>query len=347
MRVIDTQTAGKTFRTHRRLPGWRGVVRNFFHREYTEVHALADVSLAIDRGELVGLIGENGAGKTTLVKLLTGIIPVSSGSCRLLGQDSFHLDDDAKRRISLVMGQRSQLWWDVPPLDSFHLLREIYRIPEDRFQRNLNGFAERLQVRDQLDLQLRKLSLGQRMKMEIIGALLHDPEVVFLDEPTIGLDLVSRETIREFLIEVNRERQVTILLTSHDMEDIERTCRRILILEAGRLVHDGDLVELMHRIRMRRAVDVHIEPGSRDWSPADESAVSRLGATLERSVPGQLSFVVDADRVQELTRYLLDQFAVRDLAVERQPLAHLIRALYANGNGNRQPELAPAVGGER
>ncbi|MHC5003450.1 MAG: ABC transporter ATP-binding protein, partial [Planctomycetota bacterium] len=242
--VIRCSELVKVFRSVERRPGVLGLLRAFVDRKVRETSALDGVSLEIGAGEMVGLIGANGAGKTTLVKCLTGIVPASRGEATLFGRDCFHLRDAEKRRLSLVMGQRTQLWWDIPPIDSFRLLREIYQVERALFERRVREHAERLDVVDRLGVPLRQLSLGQRMKMEIIGAFLHEPDVVFLDEPTIGLDLVSQEVIRSFLRELNESRGVTIVLTSHDMADIEETCRRMLILEAGRLLFDGDVVDL-------------------------------------------------------------------------------------------------------
>ncbi|MBI5433335.1 MAG: ATP-binding cassette domain-containing protein [Planctomycetes bacterium] len=326
--VLEAEKLGKVFRTYRRKPGFRGMLANFFRREYLEIRALVDIDLKIRRGEFVGLIGSNGAGKTTLVKLLTGIVAGSSGRSTVLGVPSFHLTDGQKRKLALVMGQRSQLWWDLPALDSFHLLAEIYEVPPARMLARAWSFAERLEVADRLDVQLRHLSLGQRMKMEIIGAFVHEPEIVFLDEPTIGLDLVSRETIRQFLIETNRREGATVVLTSHDMEDIESTCRRLMILDAGRMLFDGDLVELQQRIVGERAIELHLEPGSRAWTPDLGAELAPFGARLVRHGPLSIVFSVPASSAQRFVQHLFDLFQVRDLSVERVPLEDLVRDVF-------------------
>lgn len=327
--LIACRGLGKSFRTYRRRSGFAGIWQNFFNRQYEDSVALEGIELEIEPGEFVGLIGANGAGKTTLVKCLTGIVPTSSGRAELFGNDSFSLTNDNKRRLSLVMGQRSQLWWDLPAADSFELLREIYQVPRELFDRHVREYAERLDVTDRLGLQLRQLSLGERMKMEIIGAFLHEPEVCFLDEPTIGLDLISQETIRNFLVELNRERGATIVLTSHDMEDIEATCRRLLILSEGRLLFDGDLVDLQRSVVRERAVEVHIEPGGRGWRDEHAPDLERFGATLERRGPLSLTFVVPASATQGFVKHLFDLVDVRDVTIERQPLDHLIKEIYA------------------
>ena len=333
--VLEASALRKVFRTTVREAGLTGFLKSLVARRWKEMVALDHVDLRVQRGEFVGLIGANGAGKTTLVKLLTGIIPASSGTARLLGRDSFHLRDAEKSRLSLVMGQRSQLWWDIPAIDSFQLLREIYRIPAADFEQRLSSFAARLDVTDKLETQLRHLSLGQRMKMEIIGAFLHDPEVVFLDEPTIGLDLVSRETIRRFLVEHNQQRGATIVLTSHDVEDIEATCKRLVILEHGRVLWDGDIVALAHELTAGRRIEVHLEPN------LAESGVPELDlATLplaeyqaELSGRGQhsLAFTVPAAKSQGFVRALFASLPVRDLSVERRPLEDLVKQIFAQG----------------
>lgn len=343
--VITCRGVAKAFRTYRRQPGLAGIWRNFFNRQYEQSTALEGIDLSIRQGEFVGLIGANGAGKTTLVKCLTGIIPVSAGRAELFGHPSFELSAAHKRRLSLVMGQRSQLWWDLPALDSFELLREIYSVPRADFERRLREYSERLEVADRLTLQLRQLSLGQRMKMEIIGAFLHEPEVCFLDEPTIGLDLLSQETIRTFLVELNRERGATIVLTSHDMEDIESTCRRLLILSEGRMLFDGDLLDLQRRLGSARAVEVHLESGGRGWDDAYDRELADFGAHLQKRGPLALTFVVPAARTQQLVQHLFDLVDVRDVTIERQPLEHLIKEIYASRE-LRGPG-APGEGGAR
>ena len=329
--VLEARGVRKVFRTFERAPGLRGVLKNFVARDHVEVSALDGVDLEVRRGESVGLIGANGAGKTTLVKILAGIVPASSGEARLLGREAFHLRDEEKRRLALVMGQKSQLWWDLPPLDSFQLLKEIYGVGDAEFAARLQRFAAMLEVEDRLKIQLRQLSLGQRMKMEIIGAFLHDPEVVFLDEPTIGLDLVSRETIRRFLVGLSEERSVTFVLTSHDLEDIEETCRRIVVLDHGTVAFDGSLTGLSHRVTGRRAVEVHVNPNA----GLDEALVRRElalhGAELAGRSAGALTVLVDADRLAGLVPRLFAILEVRDLSVERQPLEHLIREIYRRG----------------
>lgn len=342
--VIDCRQAGKVYRTLERASGPLGFVKSFFRRREREHVALRGIDLQVRQGEMVGMIGQNGAGKTTLVKCLTGIVPFSEGEGRLLGRDCFALGHDDKRRLSLVMGQRSQLWWDIPAIDSFRLLKEIYAIERARFEQRVAEHAERLQVTDRLSVQLRQLSLGERMKMEIIGAFLHDPDVVFLDEPTIGLDLISQETIRGFLREVNRARGATIVLTSHDMADIEETCERLLILDEGSLLFDGPLLELQRRLVGRRAIEVHLEPHAPEWSALLDAELARFGATLVRKGALSFTFDVPASSARPFVQQLFGLLPVRDLAIERQPLEHLIKSIFRSGELERErPTTEPAL----
>ena len=329
--VLEARGVRKVFRTFERVPGLRGILKNFVAREHVDIAALDGVDLRVERGESVGLIGANGAGKTTLVKILAGIVPASSGEARLLGRDSFDLRDAEKRRLALVMGQKSQLWWDLPPIDSFRLLKEIYGVSDADFAERLARFASMLEVEDRLKIQLRQLSLGQRMKMEIIGAFLHSPEVVFLDEPTIGLDLISRETIRRFLVGLSEQRAVTFVLTSHDLEDIEETCRRIVVLDQGAVAFDGGLTDLSQRVPGTRAVEVHVHPNARVDEEALVAELSRHGAELAGRSAGSLTVIVSAERLAELVPRLFAMLDVKDLSVERQPLERLIREIYRRG----------------
>lgn len=329
--VIECQGAGKVYRSLDRAQGFWGTAAAFFTRRMNEHVAFSDFDLQVRPGECVGLIGQNGAGKTSLVKCLTGITPVSHGSAHLLGRDAFSLTRAEKRRLALVMGQRSQLWTDIPAIDSFRLLKEIYLVDEQTFLRRVHERAERLSVAHRLRTQLRQLSLGERMKMEIIGAFLHDPEVAFLDEPTIGLDLISQESIRSFLRELNREQGVTIILTSHDMSDIEETCQRLVILDAGKKLFDGDLGDLKQRLVGMRAIELHLEPHSRAWSPALQTELTPFAAALVREAPLSLTFEVPSAQAQALIQHLFTLFEVRDLSIERQPLEHLIRDIFRTG----------------
>lgn len=327
--VLEARGVVKSFTTFERQPGFLGVLKNFVARKSVVVEALSGIDLTVRPGETVGLIGANGAGKTTLVKILTGIVPATSGEARLFGRDSFDLRNEEKARLALVMGQKSQLWWDLPPIDSFKLLKEIYSIADTDFDRRVAEFTKMLDVEDRLKIQLRQLSLGQRMKMEIIGAFLHDPDVVFLDEPTIGLDLVSREVIRQFLVRLAEERGVTFMLTSHDLEDIEETCKRIVVLDGGRIAFDGDLAALSAQVTGKRAIEVHVDPHTVIDEKALGQKIAAFGAEVAGRSAAAVTVVVDADRLPQLVPALFQLLDVRDLSVERQPLELLVREIYS------------------
>lgn len=245
--MIEVKNLSKTFRIAKRNAGMREAVKDLFGRKYTLVHALNEVSFTIGDGETVGYIGPNGAGKSTTVKIMSGILNPDGGECVINGLTPWKSRREHVKNIGVVFGQRSQLWWDVPVIDSFELLRDIYRIPEETYRRNLGGLTEILDLGEILKTPARQLSLGQRMRCEIGGSLLHDPKILFLDEPTIGLDAVSKIAVRDFIKRINREKKTTVILTTHDMQDVEAIAERILLIGKGRLLLDGTLEELKRR----------------------------------------------------------------------------------------------------
>ena len=245
----------KTFRVTRRRPGVLGGLRSIVNPVVREVIAVDGISLDIQRGEMVACLGPNGAGKSTTIKMLTGILVPSSGKAEVLGMEPHRRRRTVAQRIGVVFGQRTQLWWDLPLRDSFDLLRHIYRIPRKRFAHNLQEFTDLLQLEEFIDTPVRQLSLGQRMRGDLAAALLHDPEVLYLDEPTIGLDVVAKHRVRSFVRELNQQRGVTVLLTTHDMADVERLCSRLLIIDHGRLLYDGSV----ERMRQRADADNSLE----------------------------------------------------------------------------------------
>ncbi|HZU71144.1 MAG TPA: ATP-binding cassette domain-containing protein [Acidimicrobiales bacterium] len=280
--VVEVTGVTKAFTVARR----RGRLR----RRFEQVVAVDDVSFTLAEGEMVGYIGPNGAGKSTTIKMLTGILVPSAGRVRVAGLDPSRQRVEVARRIGVVFGQRTQLWWDLPLRDSFELLRHFYRVPAPRHAANLDTFSQLLDMGPFLDTPVRQLSLGQRMRGEITAALLHDPAIVYLDEPTIGLDVVSKSQVREFLASMNRQRGTTVLLTTHDLADIERLCRRVMIIDRGRVIHDGPLADIVARYGQQRTLVVDLaEPrpplevegattvavdGPRQWLAFDGSAVS-------------------------------------------------------------------------
>ena len=322
MAVVELEHIEKVFNVYRTRDA-RGLAR--LRRERVEVRAVDDVSFSIAPGEMVGYVGPNGAGKSTTIKMLTGILVPSSGRISVLGLEPTRQRIDLARRIGVVFGQRTQLWWDLPLADSFELLRHIYRIDEDRYRRNLAAFSDILDLEPFLATPVRQLSLGQRMRGDLAAALLHDPEILFLDEPTIGLDVVAKARIREFLVEVNRERGTTLLLTTHDMDDIEHLCRRMLIIDHGRVIYDGDLETIRRRFGGESVLVVDlVEPG-----PQIEVPGARV---VKIDGPRQwLSFRRDDVSAADLIADVAARVQLRDLALEDPEIEDVVRRIYTEG----------------
>ena len=254
--MIKIKNLHKTFSTHVKEPGLKGSLKSLFYRQTKTKDALKSLNLEIKQGEIIGLIGANGAGKTTLVKILSGIVHPTSGEATVLGHIPWQRSNDYRRQMSLIMGQKNQVWWDLPALDSFLLLKEIYQIPETQYKYNVEFLAETLMIKDQLKVQVRKLSLGERMKIELMAALLHNPKVIFLDEPTIGLDLSAQKAVRQFMRQYQKEFQPITILTSHYMEDIKELCPRIVIMKEGEFVYDGSLGNIQRMLGDEKVVTV-------------------------------------------------------------------------------------------
>ena len=344
--MIEVEGISKSFRVHRKDPGLRGSVRSLFRREWITKEALKDVSLRVESGEIVGLVGANGAGKTTLVKVLAGIIHPSAGKVRVLGHQPWERHNDFRRQIALIMGQKAQLWWDLPAADCFLLLREIYQVPHAKFNANLEELVSALGVKDQLNIQIRRLSLGERMKMELIAALLHQPKVVYLDEPTIGLDLMAQRAIREFLLAYRKTHQPAMLLTSHYMEDIERLCERIVIIREGRLVYDGSLSRIVRDFARHKIVAARLNPGvmtdaarasAREWLPRLGEVIAAPSAELGETV----RIKVLRDRVPEAAAEVLRALPVVDLNIEEEDIGTVIEAILKRGGRTLHAEPTP------
>jgi ABC-2 type transport system ATP-binding protein len=298
------------------------VKRGRVRRERRRVEAVAGVSFAIDAGELVGYVGPNGAGKSTTVKMLTGILVPTSGRISVAGLEPARRRIELARRLGVMFGQRIQLWWDLPLRDSFELLRHIYRVPEARYRENLDRFVDILDLGPLLSVPVRQLSLGQRIRGELTAAMLHDPEIVFLDEPTIGLDIVAKQAVREFLTTINRERGVTVLLTTHDLDDIERLCKRLIVIDHGRVIYDGALEELKRRFGQERTLVVDLE------EPAPPLEIP--GARVERvEGPRQwLRFRRDEVSAATLAAAVAERARLVDLAVEETDIEEVVRRIY-------------------
>jgi len=312
--IIELRDVRKAFNVYRR--------RGRFRRERTRVDAVDGVSFSIERGEVVGYVGPNGAGKSTTVKMLTGILVPSSGYVRVLELEPTRQRVDLARRIGVVFGQRTQLWWVLPLRESFELLRHIYRIPSDLYERNLAEFGGVLDLAPFIDTPVRQLSLGQRMRGDLAAALLHAPEILFLDEPTIGLDVVAKARIREFLAKINQERCTTILLTTHDMDDIERLCKRMLVIDHGRVIYDGDLQTVKARYGADSVLVVDFEEPT--------APLEIEGAVVERvEGPRQwLRFRRENVSAAALLSAIASKATVRDIAIQDPDIEDFVRRIY-------------------
>jgi ABC-2 type transport system ATP-binding protein len=324
MPAIEVRDLTKTFRTYKKAPGFAGALRGLVRRRYELVVAVKAVSFTVEEGELVGFLGPNGAGKTTTLKMLAGLLYPTSGAASVLGYVPWERQDGYRRQFALLLGQKNQLWWDLPARESLALNARIYGIAPATFERTVAELTERLAVADKLDVMVRELSLGERMKMELIASLLHQPRVLLLDEPTIGLDVVSQQTVREFLREYNVRRRTTILLTSHYMADIEALCRRVIIIDHGALFFDGQLTEVLDRFADFKLITIHCA------GPALPPSVdlARFGEVVDRRA-AQIQLKVRRDRVIPVCKELLDTLPVTDIDIQEIPIEDVIRRLFA------------------
>lgn len=337
MPIIDVAHLCKYYRTYRKPEGLRAAFSSLFHRVSSEVRAVDDITFSLEAGEMVGFIGPNGAGKTTTLKMLAGLLHPSGGAVRVLGQQPFRREASFQRQIALVMGQKNQLWWDLPPLDSFVLNREIYEVPEARFRATLSELVDLLEIGDVLDIQVRRLSLGQRMKCELVAALLHQPRVLFLDEPTIGLDVVIQKRIRDFFRLYNERYGTTVLLTSHYMDDVEQLCRRVVVIDHGRLIFDGSLSDLVEcHANMKYLTVIFGQPVARGDLEAFGAVVAYDGglkATL--AVPR-------ADHSRQAAA-LLNTYQVDDLDVREPGLEEVIARVFQAQPARTDDALSAAL----
>jgi ABC-2 type transport system ATP-binding protein len=325
MPIIETRDLRKVFRSLKREPGAFGAVRTLFSREYVDRVAVEGVTMSLDAGELVGYIGPNGAGKSTTIKMLTGILVPTSGEILVAGIVPYLERKRNARNIGVVFGQRSQLYWDLPLIDSFELLRAIYSIPKDRYEKNLADFTELLEMDDFIRTPVRQLSLGQRMRGDFAAAMLHDPRIVYLDEPTIGLDVLAKEAIRTFIAKVNAERGTTFILTTHDLADVERLCRRIVLIDEGRIIFDGEVERIKDQYGTHRTLVVELcEP---------YSEVQIEGAELESREGNvvRLRFDRKAISADQLIRRVTEAYCVSDVSIEEPELESIIRRIYVEG----------------
>ena len=338
MEMIKANGLSKTFRVAHRRPGLLGAMRSVVDPEVRKVEAVHDLSLSVERGEMIGLVGPNGAGKSTTIKMLTGILVPSGGEMSVAGLNPLLQRRELAGHIGVVFGQRSQLWWDLPLIDSLRLLRHLYRVPEERHNANLAELRSMLALDEFIDTPVRQLSLGQRMRGDLAAALLHDPELLYLDEPTIGLDVVARASIREFLLMINATRGVTVLLTTHDMDDVEALCQRMLIIDHGRKLFDGAVSNIRERFGGERALVAVLDSTALATLPHDASgqpiiADLPMGVRMVRAEEPRiwLGFSRDAIPAHELVAWLGARYSLRDVTFQEPEIEDVIRRIYEEG----------------
>ena len=323
--AIEVQGLSKTYNVYVKKEGLRASVRGLFHREFKHVHAVAEISFRIQSGEMVAFLGPNGAGKTTTLKLLSGLIFPTGGDATVLGHKPWKRENAYRRRFSLVMGQKNQLWWDLPAQESFRLHKEIYRIEETAFRKRMDELTDLLEVRSLVGQPVRELSLGERMRMELIAALLHSPEVLLLDEPTIGLDVVSQRRVQDFLKYYQAERKITVILTSHYMKDVEALCQRAVIINEGEIKHDGPLAEIIDRFSQNKVIELQFA-GSE--VPQE---LNSFGNVFDVSPP-RAKLEVPRARIPEVLTALLSKFDIEDVAVQDRPLEEVIAEMFTSSS---------------
>ena len=325
MQVIKIENLYKTFKTYKRKKGFIGSIQTLFTKEYTTVNAVDGVSFGIDQGEIVGYVGPNGAGKSTTIKMLTGILYPTSGVIEVCGLVP---TKDRKRNlmhIGVVFGQRTQLWWDLPLIESFELLRHIYRVLEKIYKDNIALFAELLDIDEFINMPVRLLSLGQRMRGDIAASLLHNPDILYLDEPTIGLDVVVKERIRQFIKEINIERKTTVILTTHDLLDIEALCNRIMIIDHGKVIYDGSIDEIRRRFGTESTLLIDFK------EPPDQLEVDGALEVQLEGIRASIKFDRKRFAASDLISEIAGKYPVLDLTIEDISLDGIIRDVYEEG----------------
>jgi len=321
--IIRVRELRKEFKTYKKEPGIIGSLKSLVRRRYKIKVAVDDISFDVKKGEFLGFIGPNGAGKSTTIKMLTGILTPTSGEAKVLGFVPWKQREKYVKHIGVIFGQKSQLWWDLPPLDTFHLLKEIYEIDKKEFEERLERLVKLLKVKDVQKIPVRNLSLGERMKCEFITALLHDPKVLFLDEPTIGLDVVAKENIRKFLMLMNKREKKTIILTTHDMSDVEELCKRVILIDKGKIIYDGPLKKLKEKFVENKLVEV-------EFSKEYKEIFLPEGCSLIYSSKYKAGIEVDLKKasVSSLITFLLNNFEVKDLSIKEPKIEEVIRKVY-------------------
>lgn len=323
--AIKVKNLSKDFIIHKKQPGLKGSLVSLVKRDSKAFTAVNDISFNIKQGELVGFIGPNGAGKTTTLKMLSGILYPSAGSIEILGYKPFDRKSDFLKQISLVMGQKNQLYWDLPPIETFNLNKEIYEIPTSQYKSILDELVAMLDVKDILNVQVRKLSLGQRMKCELIASILHSPKVLFLDEPTIGLDVVAQKKLRVFIKDYNAKYNATIILTSHYMGDLQELCDRVMIIANGKLGYDGGLNDLVRSYAKTKTITLIL------LRPIDKQMASEYGYVKEFD-PLRVVYEVNREDIKHVASKMLSDLPVDDLDISEMPIEEIIRQVFGQTN---------------
>ncbi len=319
--IISVKNLSKHFKQYKKDPGLLGSIKSLFHREYFTIKAVDNISFEINEGEFIGFIGPNGAGKTTTLKCLSGLLYPTSGDVRVIGYKPFDRKENFLKQISLVMGQKNQLWWDLPAMDSFLLNKEIYEVPDNQFKKILDDLVDMLDVKDVLNVQVRKLSLGQRMKCELIAALLHNPRVLFLDEPTIGLDVTMQKRLRDFFKMYNAKFHTTVILTSHYMDDVRELCKRVVIIDKGKIVYDGGLDDIVKRFVREKYITM------RFLKTVSRGDIERFGKIINFS--GDLATIsVARENIPAVSAKMLEKLPVDDVDIKEMNLDDVVRLIF-------------------
>lgn len=324
MAIIQVKNLTKTYEYYKKPPGFAASFKSLFHREKLFTHAVEKISFTIEEGELVGFLGPNGAGKTTTLKMLSGILYPSGGTAKVLGYTPWERKKEYQKQFAIVMGQKNQLWGDLPAMDSFILNKEIYEVSKKQFNETIEELSELLSIKDILDVQVRKLSLGQRMKCELVAALLHKPKVLLLDEPTIGLDVVSQQKMREFIKAYNSQKKTTILLTSHYMEDVRALCKRIIIVNFGEIIYDGSLSALMAKYVSHKVITVTFTEA------ITKKDIAQYGTLREYSAERAVLEIPEAS-VKDVATKLLTDYPVDDILIDEVPVEDVVRTIFKEG----------------
>lgn len=324
MSIISVQHLKKYYKVYQKEPGLWGSIKSLWDRKYEEVKAVDDVSFEISEGEIVGFIGQNGAGKTTTLKVLSGLLYPTAGQVSVLGYNPWERKASFQKQFALVMGQKNQLWWDLPAMESFLLNKAIYEISDAQFKKTLDTLVELLDVKDVLNIQVRKLSLGQRMKCELIAALLHNPKVLFLDEPTIGLDVVMQKTLRDFIKKYNHEFKATIILTSHYMDDVKELCKRAIIIDHGHKIFDGELQDIIDQYARNKIISFVLT------EKISKNKLEKYGELKEYEDP-KATLLVPRKQATSIAGRIIAELPVEDLNIVEPPIEAIIREVFQSG----------------